>query len=387
MSLLSLLNAGSLNSISSLNAVNPLQSAQRLLPQKPQSADSSSTAQLAFDTYTPSQTDSGSSSTSGLIYSDLFSYGSVAQGQQSSSSQTSGSAGVSYGSTVTSSSRSGVPQAVLDLLAGENDPVQQSWSTLAQNLLSGDLTSAQSSLVTYTQNLANSNYGASSLTAPTAQFTNDLANLGSAIESGDSKGAMAAFETASTQAPNDVLGAMGMAVSQVQRDETQSMQTVAQTGGLSSTDISQLASDMTNLDSVKKEASANISSYLVTQGYSASDAATYANALTATSTTIATDIGSSVSSTGNGSYASASSQIGISVSEDAQGNITLISTVSTEARAAAQSASNAVNALDSAQTSAFTNIANWLVAQGYQALDASVNPGDTSSSGNVSAYA
>ena len=163
------------------------------------------------------------------------------------------------------------------------------------------------------------------------------------------------------------------------------MQGVAQTGGLTSTDISQLAKDMANLDSVKKATSANIVTDLVAQGYSASDAASYAKSLTDTSTTIATEIGSNVTSTSSGSSASASTQIGISVSEDAQGDLTLISTISTEASAVAQSAASAVSALDGAQTSASINVANWLVAREYQVIDNSTN--STTSGVSVSTYA
>jgi hypothetical protein len=186
------------------------------------------------------------------------------------------------------------------------------------------------------------------------------------------------------QSPSDMLGAIGTAVSQVQQDETQSMQGVAQTGGLSSTDIAQLAKDMANLDSVKKAATANISSSLIAQGYSASDAAKYANALTDTSTTIATSLSSSVSSAGNGVYSSATTQIGISVSEDAQGDLTLISTVKKDASAMAHGAASAANGLDSAQTNASANIANWLITQGYQSLDSNADSGTAASASNSS---
>jgi hypothetical protein len=281
--------------------------------------------------------------------------------------------GVSYTASVTSSPVTGVPQSVYAVLQNENDPVQKAWSTLQQNLVSGDLPAAQSSLTAYTQNLANSNYGMSTLTAPGAQFTSDLTALGNAIQSGDATAAMAAFKTASTQAPTDVLGAMGIAVGQVQRDETQSLQEVEQTGGLSSTDITQLASDMASLNSVNQEAAANISGYLVSAGYSASDASAYAKAITNTSTTIGSGISDKVTNIGNGSISSASTQVSISVSEDASGDLTFTSILDTKASAIAGSSADAMSALESAQTASSSNISDWVDAHGYTSLDANTS--------------
>jgi len=358
-----LLNAGFLQPLSSANAVLPLSKAQQLgtASAKPNSS------RLLPDTYTPS-TSSRSASSSSSASAALL-YGQMAQATEA--------LGVSYTASVTSSPVTGVPQSVYAVLQNENDPVQQAWSTLAQNLVSGDLTAAQSSLNAYSQNLANSNYGMSSLTAPTAQFTSDLAALGSAIQSGDAKAAQAAFETASTQAPKDVMMAMAMAVGQVQRDEMQSMQGVEHSGGLSATDITQLASDMASLNSVNQEAAANISDYLISMGYSASDANTYAKAITDASTTIGSSISDSVTGVSNGSISSASTQVSISVSEDARGDLSLTSILNTSASAG--SSADAMSALESAQTAASTNIADWVDAHGYTSLDVNAYSRDQSS--------
>ncbi len=64
-------------------------------------------------------------------------------------------------------------------------PTQEAWQTLQQSLSSRDVSSAQTALTNYTQSLSKSNLDMSPLTTPTAQFLEDLTDLGSALSAGE----------------------------------------------------------------------------------------------------------------------------------------------------------------------------------------------------------
>lgn len=252
MAIAALSNSSLLQSMSLSSMVSPSQGTGQLQQQSAVSANSSS-SQLASDTYTPS---SQSTQTS------------------RSSSTSSASSSAQSKSTV-----SGVPQSVLAAMAKYGDSVQGAWTKLGQSVASGDLSSSQTALNTYTQTLSASNYSMSSLTAPSAQFLSDLTTLGSALTAGNVADAQSAFATAQKDAPLDVSSAIALAFSDAEADGGLTVQGIEASSSLSGVNYGQLSNDTATLDSTLREGVANISSFLATQGFSASDASSYASAM------------------------------------------------------------------------------------------------------------
>lgn len=181
--------------------------------------------------------------------------------------------------TVSSYMPSVLPPAVSSAVANAVMPEQTAWGTLEQSLASGDVSSAQSALNAYNQILPSSNLYMSSATTPSAQFLSDLTAVGSALASGDVAGAQAAFQTAQADHPESVAAAVSSARGNLLADTTDAVQALADSSNLSGVVYGQLSTDQTNLDSLSREQSANISDYLATQGYSAANASMYANAV------------------------------------------------------------------------------------------------------------
>jgi trimeric autotransporter adhesin len=227
---------------------------------QPQSNPTTASAPAVVDTYTPSQAASGTG---------------VTIAPDTGASQ--------------------LPPAVLTAL-GSNyvTPTQQAWLNLTQSMAAGDFSSAQTDLSALEQTLSSSTENMSALTAPSAQFLNDLTALGSALNSGNPADAQSAFQAAQQNYPDTVAGAMATALDAITND----MEQAAQLGG--SANMGQLSSDLSTLDGVLEEANANISAQLVAAGFSTSEASEYASSVT----TISIDVSSYES---NGSDSSATS--------------------------------------------------------------------------------
>lgn len=181
--------------------------------------------------------------------------------------------------TVSSYMPSVLPPAVSSAVASAVTPEQTAWGTLEESLASGDVSSARSALNAYNQILPSSNLYMSSATTPSAQFLSDLTAVGSALASGDVTDAQGAFQAAQADHPESVAAAVSSARGNLLADTTDAVQALADSSNLTGVDYGQLSTDQTNLDSLSREQSANISDYLTTQGYSAADASMYANAV------------------------------------------------------------------------------------------------------------
>lgn len=229
------------------------------------SASSSSSAQLAPDTYTPSSTPSS----------------------QSAQSDTSFYSQADVWASSTGISKTTM-EAMFDAVANFNEtPVQSSWNSLSTNLASGDISAAQASLTNFTNSLADSNLTMSSLTTPSAAFTNDLASMAKALSAGNLTDAKAAFTAANGKdGLTDIATAMGLALGQAEIDggmTAQGVQNADKNNTSFTINTSQLAGDIKNIDDLNREVSATITDYLVSKGFSASDATAYATATTSIS--------------------------------------------------------------------------------------------------------
>lgn len=219
-------------------------------------AASSSSAKLAEDTYTPSSQSAQSDTT---YYSQADAWAS--------------STGVSKTKM----------EAMFDEVAKNyEDPVLSSWYQLAGDLNAGDMSAAQKDYAQFSQSLTADlpNLDMSSLTAPSAAFTSDLDSLGKTLSAGSLADARAAFTTA------DAAGSLfhdpySYALTQAEIDGGMTVQGVqnAEKNNTSFTvNSSQLAGDIKNLDDLNREAVASMTDFLVSKGFSASDAAAYATA-------------------------------------------------------------------------------------------------------------
>jgi hypothetical protein len=172
-------------------------------------------------------------------------------------------------------------EAMANAMANYVDPVYSSWEDLRKNLAAGDISAAQTSLTDYTQSLAASNLNMSSLTAPSANHMNDLVSIGKALSTGNLADARAAFTAADNQDGLNT-SAWGMALAQAENDSGMTVQGLqdAMTNGTSFTvNSSKLAGDVKNLDDLAREGNKNITDYLVSKGFSSSDATAYATAV------------------------------------------------------------------------------------------------------------
>jgi hypothetical protein len=279
MDISALLGSGLLQSMSPTTEAKSLQSATQQLLSVTDSKTAS--AEPASDTYTPSGQNQEPSN-SGFSSLGPTPYQYTMQLQAPSSDPDAGSLKI----TVSSYMPAVLPQAVTSAIANAVTPEQTAWGTLQQSLASGNASTAQSALSAYNQMLPSSNLYMSSATTPSAQFLSDLTAVGSALASGDLAGAQAAFQTAQGDHPESVAAAVSAARGNLLADTTDAVQTLADSSALSSVNYGQLSIDQTNLDSVSREQSANISDSLVAQGYSAADASKYANAFALPSDTI-----------------------------------------------------------------------------------------------------
>jgi hypothetical protein len=247
--------------------------------------------------------------------------------------------------TVSSYMPSVLPPAVSSAVASAVTPEQTAWGTLEQSLASGDVSSAQSALNAYNQILPSSNLYMSSATTPSAQFLSDLTAVGSALASGDVTGAQAAFQTAQADHPESVAAAVSSARGNLLADTTDAVQALADSSSLSGVDYGQLSTDQTNLDSLSREQSANISDYLATQGYSAADANMYANAVALPVDTISM---SAVNQDGT--------KVGISSLTNYFTNVSISSSAERSATAGVSSTGNGTAIDASANVNAFATI-------------------------------
>jgi hypothetical protein len=334
-----LLGSGLLQSMSPSAEAKSLQQATQLLLNGPGSG-TAAPAGPATDSYTPSsQGQTPTSIDSSPLAPAGYQY--TMELQAPLSDPTAGSLKI----TVSSSMPSVLPPAVSSAVANAVTPEQTAWGTLEQSLASGDVASAQSALNAYNQILPSSNLYMSSATTPSAQFLGDLTAVGSALASGDVTGAQAAFQTAQADHPQSVAAAVSSARGNLLADTTDAVQALADSSNLSGVDYGQLSTDQTNLDSLSREQSANISDYLATQGYSAANASMYANAVALPVDTISmsavnqdgTEVGISsltnyLTNVSISSSAERSAAAGVSTGNgtatDASGNVNAFATIS-----------------------------------------------------------
>jgi hypothetical protein len=170
--------------------------------------------------------------------------------------------------------------AMLDTMSNYVDPVLSSWTELRKNMAAGDISAAQASLTDYTQSLAASNLNMSSLTAPSTSHMNDLASMGKALSAGNLTDARAAFTAADNQYELNT-NSSGMALGQAESDSgmtVQGLQDARKNGTSFTINSSKLAEDVKNLDDLAREDVKSTVDYLVSKGFSVSDATGYATA-------------------------------------------------------------------------------------------------------------
>jgi len=243
--------------------------------QSTQSSDPAAYARAKQDFYTPTNPISSSSTPTWVNTGTSTSQSTEDLGEQGGADNVG-----SFALTTTYSNPAVLPQAVETAVSNTTTPDQQAWSTLTQSMASGNLSSAQSALSAYTQALSTSTLYISPLTTPSAQFMSDLTKLGSALQSGNLGAAQSAFQSAQSAQPDNVAGAMGTAMGMINQDEEQALIGMANGSAPSAASLTKLSTDMALWDSANMEASANISNYLQTQGYSATAATSYANSMT-----------------------------------------------------------------------------------------------------------
>jgi hypothetical protein len=228
------------------------------------STASSSSAQLADDTYTPS---------SQSVQSDTTYY--------SQADAWAASTGVSKTTM----------EAMFDAVANNSNydgPTSSPWTTMSSwahmhgDLNAGDMSAAQKDYAQFSQSLtADLPYlNMSSLTAPSAAFMSDLDSLGKALSAGNLADSQAAAETA------DAAGSLfqnpyGLALGKAEIDggmTVQGVQNAEKNNASFTINSSQLAEDIKNLDDLNREGVALTTDLLVAKGFSASDAAAFATA-------------------------------------------------------------------------------------------------------------
>jgi hypothetical protein len=189
-------------------------------------------------------------------------------------SQRGGGSTPQYSVTINSAPSDASAGVLAALSSNYLSPTQQAWLNLTQSMAAGDLASAQTALNDYTQSLPASTAYMSSLTTPSAQFRSDLTALGSALNAGNLADAQTAFRAAEVTQPDNVAGAMGSALDTV----INNMEAIAQGGGSpSASSAAQLTQDISTLDGVLAESSANVDAMLIAAGYTPSEASGYTN--------------------------------------------------------------------------------------------------------------
>jgi len=280
----SLSNSGLLRPISS-SGLLPLASKVTQQPlQQTQTSATLAVAQLSLDSYTPSETiPSNTASNKQFATANASTSASIASASTASmnTAASTAKAGSVYLTTGTAISAAYVPQSISEVVANSVTPEQKAWGTLTRSLASGDISSTQSALAAYNQALPSSTLYMSSQTTPSAQFLNDLTNVGSALSAGNVAQAQASFASAQLDHPASVAEAMSAAKSTLSADLTQAVQGLEGTSDLSGLNTDKLSQDSANLASLNRENFANISNTLAAQGYSSSDVSKYAGFLTA----------------------------------------------------------------------------------------------------------
>ena len=261
MSISALSNTGLLQYISSSSIAAPVAGFDTKPkvqePLEDQIAAKASSAQLAEDTYAPSTQNSQRDNSEYSLVDSLAP-----------------SAGVSKDTM----------DAMLDAMSQYEDPLYSSWYRLASDLNTGNLTAAQNDFSVYSQTLTaeQPTLNMSSLTAPSSAFMSDLDALGKALNAGDLAAAQTAFATADNQG-DPTADHYGLALGKAENDggaTVQGLQDAVKNNTLFTADFSQLASDVKNLDDLAREGNKNITEYLVSKGFSSSDASAYATAVT-----------------------------------------------------------------------------------------------------------
>lgn len=253
MSISLLSNSGLFQSLSSssiassASGLKTLSSVQE--PLESQIATSSSSAQLAEDTYT-------SSGQTKVVQSSSTS----SNGSQSSAASAAPSSQGSQGDTVTLASLiknqtiSGSADATQILWSAAEplmtvDPEATAWNDLTDKVNSGDYSGAQTALADYSTALVNSHIGTWADITP---IQNDLTALGSALKTGNASDVGTAFTSLSAIAPTHNLGL------------------VLPTGG---------GSDVASESGQMSWFATNLASALQTLGYTAGNATAEANTL------------------------------------------------------------------------------------------------------------
>lgn len=180
-------------------------------------------------------------------------------------------------STTTSSSANNattVPQSVITALDSYVSPTVQAWNTLSQSLKTGNISAAQTALTAYTSALS---AATGTMSAPSQNFLNDLTSLASSLQQGDLTGARTAFTYAQGDAPSTADQDVYWAQSAADLDGWIDVYALQHAQGI---DTSELAADISGVDSALREEGAYITSALVAQGYQAAKASNYASEIT-----------------------------------------------------------------------------------------------------------
>ncbi|MBB6143348.1 hypothetical protein HNQ77_001292 [Silvibacterium bohemicum] len=168
-------------------------------------------------------------------------------------------AGYVGGNTAASNPVSLSTESIDFALGGDANTVNASnadslFSVLNTDILNSDnLAGVGSAIDTYTSSLSSSNVYDSPYTTPSAQYLTDLSDLKNAAASGNLGEAQSILATAKLAAPDNVAGGISTAISK---------------------------GDTAGEAALMVEGTANISDYLVQQGYSATSAAAEASAIT-----------------------------------------------------------------------------------------------------------